>query len=151
MRTVHRKIVGAFIFSRDGKILLGHNKKGGTYQGMLVIPGGGIEEGETELEAVKREMREEVGIDISDASIRQLEDIATGESEKTLKDTNEVVLMKMNFYDFEVKLHEEAKAVSLTFDDDFGDAQWYTAAALQNAPIGPNTKLTLQKLGFLQV
>ena len=149
MRTINRKIVGAFIFSSDDKILLGHNKKGGTYQGMLVIPGGGIEEGETELEAVKREILEETGVNLASATITQLDNVATGESEKTLKDTNEVVLMKMQFFDFTAKLNETADQVSLRFDDDFGDAQWYSAEELRNAQIGPNTKLTLQKLGFL--
>jgi len=149
MRTINRKIVGAFIFSSDDKILLGHNKKGGTYQGMLVIPGGGIEEGETELEAVKREILEETGVNLASATITQLDNVATGESEKTLKDTNEVVLMKMQFFDFTAKLNETADQVSLRFDDDFGDAQWYSAEELRNAQMGPNTKLTLQKLGFL--
>ena len=149
MRTVERKIVGAFIFSSDGKVLLGHNKKGGTYQGMLVIPGGGIEEGETQLEAVRREMLEETGIDISRASIEQLEGTVTGESEKTLNDTNEVVLMKMEFYDFVVKFDQEAETITLTFESDFGSAQWYTSTELHNAFLGPNTKSTLQKLRFL--
>ena len=149
MRTVHRKIVGAFIFSADGKVLLGHNIKGGTYQGMLVIPGGGIEAGETELEAVKREILEETGIDISHGSIKQLEAATAGESQKTLRDTGETVLMKMEFYDFIVELADKAAAISLAFEDDFGEASWYTAAELQDAVIGPNTKITLQKLGFL--
>lgn len=149
MRTVHRKIVGAFIFSNDGKVLLGHNRKGGVYQGMLIVPGGGIEEGETEVQALKREVLEETGIDISDAIIRRLETVEMGESEKTLKDTSEVVLVKMEFYDFSVTLPKESSAVSLVFEDDYADARWYTAAELKGALIGPNSKLTLQKLGFL--
>ena len=149
MRTVNRKIVGAYIFSSDGKVLLGHNKKGGTYQNMLVIPGGGIEEGETQLQAVHREMLEEVGIDISPASVQQLDYVATGESEKTLPDTGEVVLMKMEFYDFVVRLDHQADAIALKFEDDFGDAQWYASSDLKDSLLGPNTKLTLQKLHFL--
>lgn len=149
MRIVKREIVGAFIFSADGKVLLGHNKKGGTYQGLLVIPGGGIEQGETQLDAVKREILEEIGLDISPASIKQLENAASGESKKTLKDTNETVLMKMNFYDFEVKLPVKANSIQLVFDDDFGDAKWYSPTDLRNAPIGPNTKAVLQRLRFL--
>ena len=57
--------------------------------------------------------------------------------------------MKMEFYDFVVKLSNDAKAVSLAFEDDFDKDQWFTAAELQNVQISPNTKLTLQKLGFL--
>lgn len=150
MRTIQRDIVGAFIFSADGKILLGHNKKGGTYQGQLVIPGGGIEENETLKAAIKREILEEIGLDISNASINQLRDVASGESQKTLKNTNETVLMKMRFYDFVVKLTENSESITLSFEDDFGDADWYTADDLTNASIGPNTKAVLQKLCFLE-
>lgn len=149
MRTVHRKIVGAFIFSREGKVLLGHNKKGGTYEDMLVIPGGGIEGGETERAAAQREILEETGIDITNATMTQLEFVATGESQKTLKDTNEVVRMKMEFYDFVVKLDKNAHDVTLAFDDDFGDAQWYTPAELQTLMMSPNVRSVLQKLRFL--
>jgi 8-oxo-dGTP pyrophosphatase MutT (NUDIX family) len=149
MRTINRKIAGAFIFSSDGKVLLGHNKKGGTYQDLLVIPAGGIKEHETPLEAVKREVFEETGLDISHASIKQFEIVATGESEKTLKDTNEVVYVKMQFYDFEVRMQKDAKSLTLTFEDDFGDAKWYTPEELKNLSIGPNPQTVLQKLHFL--
>lgn len=41
MRTIYRDIVGGFIFSKDGKILLGQNRKGGVYEGSFVVLGGG--------------------------------------------------------------------------------------------------------------
>lgn len=116
---------------------------------MLVIPGGGIEEGETQLEAVKREILEETGLDISNAVIEQLQYVSTGESEKTLKETNEVVLVKMEFYDFVVRLDQNSTDITLVFEDDFGDAEWYAANELQNLRVGSSTILTLQKLGFL--
>ena len=149
MRTIKRDIVGAFLFSADGKVLLGHSKPGGTYQGMLIIPGGGIELNETLLEALKREIFEEIGLDITHCSIRQLGEITNGESKKTLKETGEEVLVEMTFHDFEVKLSENADSVHLTFDDDFGNARWYEPAELQNAPIGSNAKAVLQRLHFL--
>ncbi|MBX6334015.1 NUDIX domain-containing protein [Candidatus Saccharibacteria bacterium] len=61
MRTIKRDVVGAFIFSSDNKILLGKSRKGGVYHGTWMVPGGGIEEGETMRDAVIREIREEVG------------------------------------------------------------------------------------------
>ena len=42
MRTIHRDIVGGFIFSKDGRLLLGKNCKGGVYEGSFVVPGGGV-------------------------------------------------------------------------------------------------------------
>jgi 8-oxo-dGTP pyrophosphatase MutT (NUDIX family) len=148
MRTIHRDIVGAFIFSTDDKVLLGHNRKGGVYQDQLVVPGGGIEENETKIEALKRETLEETGIDISDAMINQVEGSSIGESEKTLQ-TGERVFVKMNFYDFKIRLPVDSESVTLHFDDDYAGAQWYSAKDLKNAPIGPTTKATLQKIQFI--
>jgi nucleoside triphosphatase len=54
-------IVGALIVNKDGEILLGGGKK---YKGKWTIPGGHIETGETLEEAVKREVKEETGLDI---------------------------------------------------------------------------------------
>jgi 8-oxo-dGTP pyrophosphatase MutT (NUDIX family) len=149
MRTIERNIVGAFIFSSDNKVLLGHNKKGGVYQNQLIVPGGGIEEGETELAAVKREVIEETGIDISNATITRIEGTSSGESEKTLRDTGERVVMKMTFHDFKVQLPIASSEVRLAFEDDYAEAQWYTPSELAQAEIGPATEATLRKLTFV--
>lgn len=95
-------MVGAFIFSSDNKILLGKSRKGGVYHGTWMVPGGGIEEGETMRDAVIREIREEVGVDISPFDIKLLDDPQTNQSEKVLRDTNEKVLVDMRLYDFVV-------------------------------------------------
>jgi len=79
MRTIKRDVVGAFIFSSDNKILLGKSRKGGVYHGTWMVPGGGIEEGETMRDAVIREIREEVGVDISPFDIKLLDDPQTNQ------------------------------------------------------------------------
>lgn len=149
MRIIERDIVGAFIFSSDGKVLLGHNKKGGVYQDQLIVPGGGIEDGESKEDAVAREIFEETGIDISDARVELVEGYSTGESEKTLRDTGERVLVKMRFYDFKVTLGHVANEVVLKFDDDYADANWYASDELTGLSIGPATEATLAKLTFI--
>lgn len=149
MRTIERDIVGAFIFSADNKVLLGHNKKGGVYQNQLVVPGGGIERGEPRLDALKRETLEEIGIDISDATITEISGVSVGESEKTLRETGERVVVKMRFYDFQVQLNSESKETALRFEDDYAEAEWYTPEELTEAEMGPATKATLQKLNFI--
>src|ERR1035438_1688422 len=99
MRTITRDIVGALIISSDNKILLGKHatKTSGVYCDYWVVPGGGIEEGETKLQALQREMLEDTGIDIRPFEPILIDDDTHGESEKTLKDTGERVLVKMNF------------------------------------------------------
>lgn len=82
MRTIQRDIAGALLFSNDGRVLIGKNVKGGVYEDLWVVPGGGIDEGETKEDAVKREILEEVGIDISDAVIEPVDLPQTGTAEK---------------------------------------------------------------------
>ena len=53
--------VGALILNKDGKLLLVRSYK---WFDRLTIPGGHIELGETMVEAVKREAKEEVGLDV---------------------------------------------------------------------------------------
>lgn len=62
-----------FIIIKDGKILLQRrnnpNKHG---YGMLGMPAGHLEEGENVYDALKREMKEELGIDIISSKIVQV-------------------------------------------------------------------------------
>ena len=65
LRTV-REAVRAVII-RDGKIALVKSKTEGFYK----FPGGGIETGETHLEALTRETREEAGLQIIPETVRE--------------------------------------------------------------------------------
>ena len=56
------EITSRGIIIKDGKILLMHRRKNG--QEYFVLPGGGIEDGETPKEAVHREVFEETGLKI---------------------------------------------------------------------------------------
>lgn len=146
MRTIKREIVGAFIFSSDGKLLLG---KGGVYSGAWLVPGGGIDEGETKLEAIRREILEETEIDITDAETEELSETQTGQSEKTLRDTGEHVLVNMEFYNYIVTLPNPADKIPIKADDDFVEARWFSPEELKNLTLAPPTKIRLQKLGYL--
>ena len=53
--------VGALIFNSQGKIFLMKSYK---WKGKYVVPGGHIELGETMEQALKREIKEETGLDI---------------------------------------------------------------------------------------
>ncbi len=146
MRTIKREIVGAFIFSSDDKLLLG---KAGVYAENWVIPGGGIDEGETKLDAVIRETLEETGIDISNATIEPVEKTLTGQSEKTLRDTGERVLVDMTFHDFKIVLNKKAADIKLKIEDDFTDAQWVPINQLKDLKLSPPTIEFLKDMGYL--
>lgn len=141
-----RDIVGAFIFSADDKLLLG---RGGVYAGTWVVPGGGVEKGETKTDALKREITEETGIDISGAIVKQVPGLLTGESEKILRDTGERVKVKMKFYNFTIRLDQRANQIALKTEDDFKDATWVPVAELKTLTLSPPSVTTLQKLGYL--
>jgi 8-oxo-dGTP diphosphatase len=149
MRRIQREIVGAFIFSSDQKLLLGKSHKGGVYQNAWIVPGGGIDDGETKLEALKREMLEETGIDITSAKITEIEGALNGESEKTLRDSGERVLVEMHFYNFLILIDDTAKNIEIETDDDFQQARWFSKEELQSLSFSPPTTTTLKKMGYL--
>lgn len=62
---------GALIFNPDGKILLMKSHK---WKGKYTIPGGHIELGETIEDAVKREIKEETGLDVYDIEFLMLQE-----------------------------------------------------------------------------
>lgn len=149
MRTIHRDIVGGFIFSKDNKLLLGKNRKGGVYEGSFVVPGGGVDEGETKEIALQREMKEETGIDINTARITQIY-VSSGECEKTLRDTGERVFVKMKFYNYRIDLNENASEVAITTDDDWYEPRWFDMRELTNANLSEPTRNTLIYVGIVK-
>lgn len=152
MREIYRTIVSALIFSKDGKLLMGKKDpaKGGVYPDCWHIPGGGVEMEQSLTEALIREVQEEVGIDIRPYEIKQLEDVSTGVSEKTLKDTGERVLCHMKFHKFEIIVKDKmAQEIELTLGDDLVSAQWLSKEELAFAKQIPGGKEFFQKMGYI--
>lgn len=149
MRTIQREIVGTFIFSRDNYLLLGKSRKGGVYKDYWIIPGGGIEKGETKLEAAIRETIEEVGVDISQFDIKLFDEILTGESEKVLRETGEKVMVKMTFYNYIVHANKPAAEIPAHWDDDIAEAAWHPVSELPMLTMTSPMKTTLRSLGLL--
>src|SRR3989338_5300982 len=57
-------VVNAIIKSRDGSRFLAIKRKEGIHAGKWAFPGGVVEKGETAEDALKREVKEETGLDM---------------------------------------------------------------------------------------
>ena len=75
--------VGAVILNREGKVLMLESKK---HFGRLALPAGHVEYGEKLEDAVRREVKEETGLDVTDVSLfRVNESIQSPDYEDQLK------------------------------------------------------------------
>lgn len=152
MRIINRTIVSAHIYSSDGKLFMALDdaKHGGVYPGCWKIPGGGIEEDESLTAGVAREVKEETGLDISNLPLVLIEDSMTGESEKTLKETGERVLAKMQFYTYKVVLDKPASEIMIELDQrEFAEYKWFDIEELKNIKLSPPSIELFTKIGFL--
>lgn len=152
LREIERVIVSAVIFSKDGKILMGLKdpEAGGVYSDAWHIPGGGIEEGESFGKALSREVFDETGIDISEATeIKKLTEVRQGVSEKILKDTGEKVLAKMEFNVYEVHLDKNSDDVVLNPQEDLVELRWFTSEELSGVQQIPGGKEFFIEKGYI--
>jgi len=150
MRAIERIIVSALIFSNDGKLLMGRKDpaKGGVYCDCWHIPGGGVDEGETFEEALRREVLEETGIDIVSYQITPVPFVGSGVCEKTLK-TGEKVLCHMEFHRFDVRTNKDSKEIILHPTDDLVEIKWFGKEELRLIKHIPGGKEFFEQAGYL--
>jgi 8-oxo-dGTP pyrophosphatase MutT (NUDIX family) len=150
MRTIERDIVGGFVFSNDGKVLLGlmDPKAGGTYAGFWVVPGGGVNEGETKEQALRREFLEETSIDLLLHKVSFIDDIDSDTREKTLRDTGERVLVKMHFNNFEVHIDKLASEIQVKPNDEFARLDWFAVSELPKVKMPPTGQGFFKRQGY---
>jgi 8-oxo-dGTP pyrophosphatase MutT (NUDIX family) len=149
MRTLHRDIVSTIIFSKDGKLLQAHKdpKSGGVYADCWHIPGGGVDNGETKERALVREIKEELGVDLSGYTPTLVDDIGRGNSIKTLPD-GEQVNCEMKFYIYRVDLATNAADTKITPGDDIKEFRWTDLAELSSIKITPPSVELFKRLGY---
>ena len=151
MRKIHRDIVSALLVSKDDKILMGMKdpNSGGVYLDCWHIPGGGIDEGEDMLTALKREVLEEVGIDISPYNVKEMDKLGKGSSIKTVH--GEKVECEMTFNVFQVDIHDRnASEIKVVLSDDLVKYEWVKISDLRNYKLTPPSMKLFLRLGYIK-
>jgi nucleoside triphosphatase len=123
--------VGALIVNREGKILLVKSRK---WFDKFTLPGGHIEIGETMVEAVKREVKEEVGLDVQVGNLLLMQEaIFAAEFYK-----------KRHFIFIDFACRPKDERVKLD-QDELQDHIWVYPGAAYNLKLDSFTKKTIDK------
>lgn len=141
---VKKTHIGAYgIIINDDEIALIRKARGG-YKGKLDLPGGGIEHTEIPLETLKREIMEEVGIEIDSFSLLDVTAVnITWEMEPNLwEDLHHIgVLYKVSVSNLNLK--KDADGL------DSAGSSWYKINELSKKELSPLVIYGLEKLGYL--
>ena len=132
-----------------GKILL-IKKNGGPYDGKLDLPGGTIEFCENPAETLKRELMEEVGIEVNKFELFDADSIAFDWQFK------EDVIVKVHHTGIFFKVYDYKNDIkkSVKIDEQNNDslgAEFYDIEGLRIEQLSGIAILELQKLGYMLV
>ncbi len=115
----------------------------GVYPGQWGLPGGGVEDGETLDEALRREVREELGLQITRAEPLIFKDTV---HEKLYPDgRHENVYMIFLLFRCRASEHE------VTLNDEFDACAWVEAADLSDYDLNDETRDTFHRLGVIEL
>ena len=130
---------------KDNKILLIH-KNGGPYDGKLDLPGGTIEFCERPIETLKRELEEEVGIEVIKVELFDADSVAFSWSwqEEILKVHHTGIFYKVIDFKNEVKNKMEVNEIN---DDSLG-AEFFEINKLTKDHLSALAIIELEKLGY---
>ena len=131
---------------KDGKILL-IKKKTGPYDGLLDLPGGSFEFGETPEETLKREMLEETGLEVIKY---QLFDASSVVVEWKYDDNTNILFHHVGiFYQILEYWNEIRKDISIdNQNDDSLGAEFYEIKNLKKEDVSAIALMELEKLGY---
>ena len=141
----HRHIGVYGLIIKEDKIIL-IKKKTGPYDGKLDLPGGSIEFGETPSETLKRELQEEVGINILDYNLFDASSVLVdwNYNNEIIKTEHIGIFYKVSNYNGDIKKELEIDNVN---DDSLG-ADFYDIKDLTKDKLSAIAILELEKLGY---
>ena len=122
--------VGALIFDSVGNLLLIRSHK---WHDKYVVPGGHIELGERVEEALRREVKEETGLDVSDIEFLCIQEF--------IYDDNFWERKHFIFFDYVCKTNSK----KVTLNDEAFDYTWVSLQEALELPIDPYTKVAIEK------
>lgn len=132
---------------KEGKILL-IKKNGGPYDGKLDLPGGTIEFCERPVETLKRELMEEVGIEVKEFELFDADSVSFDwqfKEDVIVKVHHTGVFFKVNDYANNIKKSVEIDEQN---DDSLG-AEFYDIESLNKEQLSAIAILELEKLGYI--
>lgn len=141
------KQLGAYgLIVKDGKILL-IKKANGPYKGKLDLPGGTIEFYERPVDTLKRELMEEVGIEVVDYQLFDADSISFEwqYKEDVLVKVHHIgIFFKVDNFKNEIKKINKVDEVN---DDSLG-ADYYEINNLSKGELSGIALLELEKMGY---
>lgn len=136
----YRTIVVGLVWNKKNQLLLckmpGNR---GVFPDQWGLPGGGIEANETMTDALKRELKEELGIDIQKIKPAFFKD---GQYQKTFPDGS-----KKDVYMIFLLFHCEALQEEIRLNEEFSEFKWVKENELLDLEMNQETVDTLSKIG----
>ncbi len=133
-------VVGLVRNQRDQLLLCRMSDDRGVFPGKWGLTGGGVEPGERMEEALRRELREEVGLEITDIRPAFFKD---GEYEKTFADGR-----RKTVYMIFLLFHCRAVGAEVSLNAEFSDYAWVPDERLFDYDLNPETSSTFESLGL---
>ncbi len=151
MKKTKRDVVAALIYSKDKKLLMAFKdeRTGGVYKNCWHIPGGGIEEGESQMDALAREMKEELSLEIEKHTVRLVDDKGRGRAIRMNKRTQEQELVSMRFFVYEILIDQLSSDVRLSLSDELVKYDWFDHKDLKTVKLTPPSRRYFKRKGYI--
>lgn len=126
------RITAAVLVMHDGKFLLAERNKE-NYNGYWIIPGGGVEFGETIQDAAIREIKQETNLDV--------------DIEKQIC-YKEIINVPGNYHSVVFYFLAKPKHLDVKADDDVSKAQFFSIEEIKKMKIAESVEMVLKDAGF---